>query len=223
MKLLGAGMLAAVCVAVVAVPVDAASSAATWAMNEKTGSIMTDASGNANNGTLQNVRLGVAGSAGTGYGFNGRSARVVVPDSPSLNPGLSDLTITIHVAMTTLPADDYDLIRKGYATTTGGDYKIEIVNVGGVAEARCYFRGSTGSYQKTIPVPNLLDGLYHTIVCQKKATSAVMTVDGHSYSRAATIGSIANTAQLILGAKSASTTSNDWFAGSLDEVSIAIG
>ena len=179
--------------------------------------------GHANNGALKNITLGVRGVLGTGYGFNGTTSRVIVKNSASLNPGTANITVTVHVASTTLPTGDADLIRKGYQSTVGGDYKVEIVNASGVAKARCYFRGTTASYQKTVSVANLLNGAYHTIICQKTATSVVMTVDGKAYSHTTTIGSISNTSSLILGAYSSGTRSGDWFKGSLDEVSISTG
>jgi hypothetical protein len=192
-------------------------------MNETSGTVMTDASGHANIGALKSITLGVPGTVGTGYGFNGTSSRVIVKNSATLNPGLADITITVHVASTTLPTGDADLLRKGYQGTVGGDYKVEIVNSLGVAKARCYFRGTTTSYLKTVTVPNLLNGAYHTIVCQKTATTVVMTVDGKVYKHTTTIGSISNTSSLILGAYSSGKTSGDWFKGSLDEVSITTG
>jgi hypothetical protein len=136
MKLLRAVLLAGIGIGIMAAPALAAPApAAVWSMNETSGSVMGDSSGHANNGTLKNIKLGVPGYAGTGYGFNGTSSRVIVKNSASLNPGSADITITVHVATTTLPADDYDLIRKGFQSTSGGDFKIEIVNVSGVANA----------------------------------------------------------------------------------------
>lgn len=224
MKLIRATFLASAAIGILAAPAAAAPLAvATWGMNETSGIVMTDSSGNANNGALQHIRLGVRGVLGTGYGFNGTTSRVIVEDSASLNPGTADFSITVHVASTTLPVSDSDLLRKGYATTTGGSYKLEIVNVSGVAEARCYFRGSLKTYQKTVAVPGLLNGAYHTIICQKLATTAVMTVDGKVYKSTTTIGTITNTSPLVIGAHSAATSSSDWFKGSLDEVSITAG
>jgi hypothetical protein len=72
-------------------------------------------------------------------------------------------------------------------------------------------------------MPNLLNGAYHTITCQKTATTVVMTVDGTVYRRTTTIGSISNTSDLIIGARSGASTSDDWFKGSLDEVTITTG
>ncbi len=224
MKLLRAALLAAFGVGLLAAPAYAAPTpVAVWAMNETSGTVMTDGSGHANTGALKNIALGVPGTVGTGYGFNGTSSRVIVKNSATLNPGLADITITVHVASTTLPVGDADLLRKGYQKTVGGDYKVEIANVGGVAKARCYFRGTTASYQRTVAVANLLNGAYHTITCQKTASSVVMTVDGKVFRHTTTIGSISNTSSLILGAYSSGKTSGDWFKGSLDEVSISTG
>jgi hypothetical protein len=224
MRLLRASLLSALGVGLLAAPTLAAPvPVAVWHMDETTGLVMADSSGSANNGVLKNIALGVPGVLGTGYGFNGTSSRVIVKNSASLNPGLANITLSVHVATTTLPVGDADLIRKGYQGTVGGDYKIEIVNVAGVAEARCFFRGSLRSYQKTVAVPNLLNGAYHVITCQKTATGVVMTADGKVYTHATTIGSISNTSSLIIGAYSSTTTSGDWFKGSLDEVSITTG
>jgi len=215
------GLLPAVAmVALSAGPVVAASPAALWHMNETSGTIMNDSSGHGFNGTLSNVKTGVPGfSESTGYGFNGTSSKVVVPDAPGLNPGTRDLVVSVHVALTAVPADDYDLIRKGLQSTAGGDWKIEIVRVNGAAIARCYLRGSSGSWQKTTG-PNLADGAWHTITCERHATSVQMTVDGTVWKKTTTIGSISNTASLSIGAKAGG---GDWTKGTIDEVSITIG
>jgi hypothetical protein len=224
MKLLRASVMAVVGLGLLAAPTLAVPAPiAVWGMNETSGTVMTDSSGHLNVGTLKNIALGVPGVIGTGFGFNGTTSRVIVKNSASLNPGLADITVTVHVATTSLPVKDSDLLRKGYQKTVGGDYKVEVVNAAGVAEARCYFRGTLKSYQKTVAVPNLLNGVYHTIICQKTATTVVMTVDGKVYKHTTTLGSITNTSSLILGAYSSGSTSGDWFKGSLDEVSITTG
>jgi len=212
---------AATALVLVAAPVLAApSTAALWHMNETSGSTMRDASGHGNDGTLRNIRLGVPGVGGTtGYGFDGRSSVALVPDAASLDPGASDLVVSVRVAFTKVPADDYDLIRKGLSSTKGGDWKIEIVNVSGKAIARCYLRGSSGSWQKTTG-PNLADGRWHTISCEKHASTAVLSVDGQVWKRSSSVGSIANAATLSIGAKA---EGGDWYQGSMDEVSVTIG
>lgn len=198
----------------------ASKTAATWHMDETSGTTMSDASGNGNTGTLKHIKVGVAGWSGsTGYGFDGKSSVVLVPDAASLDPGSADLVVTVHVAFTKVPADDYDLIRKGLSSTAGGDWKIEIVNVNGQAIGRCYLRGSAADWQKTAG-PNLADGAWHTITCEKHATTVVLSVDGRIWKTTRSIGSIANSAKLSIGAKA---EGGDWYQGSMDEVSIVTG
>lgn len=197
-----------------------ASPTALWHMDETSGSTMVDSSGHGYDGTSSNVKTGLPGINGSkAYGFNGSSSKVVVPSASGLNPGTQDLVVSIRVAITAVPADDYDLIRKGLQSTAGGDWKIEIVNVDGAAIARCYLRGSSGSWQKTTG-PNLADGAWHTITCERHATSVQMSVDGTVWKKTTTIGSISNTAALSIGAKA---SGGDWTKGSIDEVTITIG
>ena len=127
--------------------------------------------------------------------------------------------VTVHVALTKVPDDDYDVIRKGLSTTKGGDWKIEVVNVSGQAIARCYLKGSTGSWQKTTG-PDLADGAFHTITCERHATTVVLSVDGRIWKSTKTVGNLSNTAQVSIGAKA---EGGDWLNGRLDEVSIVIG
>ncbi len=144
---------------------------------------------------------------------------ILVPNSTSLNAGTADLVVTVHVAFTKVPEDDYDLIRKGLSSTKGGDWKIEIVNVGGKGIARCYLKGSAGHWQKTTG-PDLADGKWHTITCEKHATTVVLTVDGKVWKTTRSLGTMGNSAVLSIGAKA---EGGDWYAGSMDEVSIVTG
>ena len=95
---------------------------ADWQMNETSGQ-MIDSSANNNDGTPKDVVR-----TGSAYGFNGSTSYVAVPDSDSLNPEESDITLSAGVKVTDKPMDDdsYDIVRKGLVTTPGGDYKMEI-------------------------------------------------------------------------------------------------
>ena len=196
--------------------------AAQWNMDEPTGTTMNDSSGNNNNGTTYNVTMGLAGfTVGTGaYGFNGSSSQVIVPNSASLNPGSSNFAIIIHVKMTVRPGTgdfDYDVVRKG------NSYKIEIFPHNGVAQAQCVFKGVlTGTVMKANlhAGPDLVDGNWHTITCQKTASTLVLVVDGGTYTKSVTLGSISNGKSLYLGSKPDNT---DFFNGVLDDVTITSG
>lgn len=207
-------------------PLAAASPAtvALWHM-EDTGSTMHDSSGYGNDGTLTAVTVGQPGYAGYGFGFSRNPALVSVPSRSSLNPGTSTFTVTTHVRFTKLPTSstggDYDLIRKGLASTSGGDWKQEIAPNG---RGSCTARGSSGSLTLTAG-PVLNDGRWHALTCVLSTGGLQLKVDGAQVaSKAASIGSISNSASLTLGAKSIkSTTSGDQFTGFMDEVSITKG
>ena len=82
---------------------------ADWQMNETSGQ-MIDSSGNNNDGDPTDV-----GQRGSGYDFNGSTSYVLVPDSDSLDPEESDITLSARVKVTDKPMDDdsYDIVRKG--------------------------------------------------------------------------------------------------------------
>jgi PKD repeat protein len=190
---------------------------ALWHMDESAGTVMFDSVGG-HNGTLHSVQTGLPGVSGTAYGFNGSSSYVSVPSASDLNPGSSDLTFAINVQTTGTPPPlpaDWDLIRKGDYNTAGGEYKMEFVQSG---QASCGFKGSA-NYAEIIAGPAINDGQWHSIQCVKTSSAIQVVVDGQTFSQAANIGSIANTAPITIG----SHPGSDWYRGSLDEASIQIG
>ena len=191
--------------------------AALWHMDETSGSTMNDSSGNSNDGNLTDVTLGVPGVSGTAYGFNGTTSIASVPSSGSLNPGNADITLTAHVKFTGPFRDDsYDIVRKGTSGTTGGEYKMEILETG---RLKCAFKGTGGIADKTAGSgqPTVDDGRWHTIRCLKTATTVTARVDGYSTSSNESAGSISNSAPVRLGAK---VSGDDVYNGAMDEVSI---
>ncbi len=192
-------------------------------MDELSGTAMLDSVGQ-NNGMLSNITLGVSGLAGTAYGFDGVDSIVTVPDSPTLNPGSSDFSFSVSVRFTIIPASDYDLLRKGLSTTKGGDYKLEAVSTqhGAAAQAHCLFAGSKGSSQ-VVAGPNLADGLWHTISCAKTTKSIGLTIDGQTFTKSASVGSITNSAPLTLGAKLKGSKLQDRYVDAMDEAIFSLG
>jgi hypothetical protein len=185
-----------------------------WKMNEASGSVMRDSIAD-HDGSLHSVQLGVSGFKGTAYGFNGSSSYVSVPSS-GLNPGSAKITITIHLKATSTPATpDWDLIRKGYYETSGGEYKVEYQPSG---QASCGFKGSSG-YAELMAGPALDDGDWHTVRCVKTSSTIQLLVDGTTYSKSANVGSISNSERVVIGARPGS----EYFRGSLDQASIRFG
>jgi hypothetical protein len=202
---------------------DAATTAALWHMQDPVR--MLDSSGNGNNGATTAV-TGVPGTSGRGYHFNGRTSIVTVPDAASLNPGTANLKVTARLRFTVVPSGsvaDYDIVRKGMAGTTGGEWKMEIFPPSSGSPsgtAYCLFQDVKGTKAGVRDTRNLADGAWHTVSCVKTATAVKVIVDGVTRSAPARLGSISNTKPLTVGAKAGG---GDQYLGDLDEVSIQIG
>lgn len=218
---LGAGAVVAGCVAGVATAAPAAAASTTmalWHMDDKT-QTMADSSGHSYSTTLSGVAIQQPGYSGTAFGFTRKPAYVRVASSGNLQPGSSAFAVTLHVKFSTRPSStvgDYDLLRKGLSTTSGGSYKVEILGTG---KAYCNFRGS---HEIGLTAgPNLADNRWHTVSCRQALTSIKLTVDGVTYTKSGSTGSIANTDSLIIAAKN--TSGSDQYNGLLDEISITKG
>jgi Concanavalin A-like lectin/glucanases superfamily len=210
-------------------PAQAATATHRWSMDEPagTGTMLDTGKPIRTPGTWENITAGVPGVVRTAYRFNGSSSRVVVQDNDSLDPGASPFTVTAWVNFTTIPTasigGDYDLVRKGLKGTSGGFWKMEIFpnSSGTQALARCWMSGSGGSTKITNAPSSLNDGAWHRISCAKDDTGITLTVDRTSYHTTASVGSIANSDPLTIGAKK--DAGGDWYNGDMDEVSLQIG
>ena len=199
---------------------EAASTVASWQMDDH-GRSMKDSSDNHVNGRLfGGVQTQVTGYSGEGFGFTAPESYVTVSDKSVLDPGTSTWTVSMRVKLDAAPSaaqGTADLLRKGVATTSGGDYKVEILSTGAL---HCLYRGSSGKVE-VIASTNLADGEWHSISCTRTSSSVTATVDGASTSRAGRSGTISNDSAVYLGAKLAG--GEDQFVGTLDEVRITKG
>lgn len=198
----------------------ATGTAALWKMNEMSGTTMHDsASGGTVNdaGTLTNVTVGEPGAVRRAYRFNGPALSYVeVPSSPDTNPVDRSFTFSVAVKFTENPSGDYDLLRKGLSTTPGGDYKAEIAKTG---QAICEWKGSSAT-EELIGGSPLNNDVWHTITCKKTSAKVSLRVDGTvRASRSVTIGTISNSSNLLLGAKS--TSGGDQYQGLMDKAKIS--
>jgi len=197
---------------------------ATWHLDETSGSSALDAVGG-HTGTIHNVTRGVPGFAGSAFRFDGRSSYVDVPSDPALNPGTARIQFTVHIRYTATPPSrsttDYDIVRKGTSSDSAQFYKVEIRPDN---RAVCRFVGSKTSKTGILihTGPTLNDGRWHTIGCTKTDTNISLVVDGKTFTKNGTVGSISNTGPLTLGAKPGKTFS-DFYNGDLDEVSVSFG
>jgi hypothetical protein len=84
---------------------------AAYGFDESSGSTVTDASGNANTGTITAATRTLSGKYGSALSFNGTSARVTVPDSASLDL-TNAMTIEAWVLPSVAPTDWRAVIAK---------------------------------------------------------------------------------------------------------------
>ena len=210
-------LLGAAAVATMSLPANAATTdRAVWHFEEVGGTTAFDSSGNGNDGANDNV-LGDGGA----YTFDGVDSRVVVPNSLSLNPGADDFSFSVTFT-TSSPAvgEDYDLLRKGLAGTTGGEYKVEVLKVNGIARALCLVKDTNKVTASIRGTTDLADGAVHTITCNKTSTGVTMFVDALA-PRTKTVhalGSVSNVNDLFIGTKQLS--GGDWFQGSMLEARV---
>ncbi len=215
----GAGSAAAgpARVAHVQARVPATSTVGTWHMNETSGSAMLDSSG-IHLGKMHNVGLGQPGASssdGTDYKFNGHSSYVSIPSEDDLNAGDSDVHISLYLKTSTVPfKPDYDLFRKGQAP--GPEYKVELQPNG---QASCNFKGDRPKGVTVQAGPDLHDGRWHRVQCERLSSSVRLTVDGTAYSKSRSVGYIANDFDIIIGAY----PRGDFYQGEMDELTFSIG
>jgi hypothetical protein len=213
---LGLAMFALMTAPAVALTSPTTKTVALWHMNETSGTTMHDSGDQpADDGTITNVTLGVPGVSGTGYGFT--RGYVTVPNQNSLNPGTSNVTVTISANPSSLPTSgDFDVIRKG--DSPGQQWKMEILQSGALA---CGFRGSIKSATVTSTKTIAANTGYHTLKCVKTTYQIKAIVDGSGTALNAKVGSISNSKAVTIGAHGSGTY--DFFKGSLDEASITLG
>ncbi len=89
-----------------------------------------------------------------------------------------------------------------------------------VGKLHCLFKGSGGRVNRVARV-DVVDGNWHTLECSKTSDSVVARVDGRSYTKTGSAGSISSSTNVMVGAKRA-TPFDDVFDGSMVFVSIDI-
>jgi len=200
---------------------------ASWAMNEFGGSrTMIDSSGHGLRGTIgREVDAGVWVNGATAYRFERLEPDtppahpqhlVTVPDSALLDPGTRDYAITLRLRTTHKFGN---IIQKGQATVSGGNFKMQIPN--GIVQ--CLFRGSAGELLVSTP-GRLNDGRWHTVRCERTGSGVSLAVDGVTVARrSGRTGRISNAWPVTIGGKPGCDQIEvgcDYYAGDLDWVQI---
>ena len=200
---------------------------AVWEMDEHDGAeTMMDSGGRGLHGRIgDEVHIGTHVRGAVGYRFdrlqpNRPPARpdhlVTVPDADALDPGTRDYAVTVRLRTTHKFGN---IIQKGQATTSGGNFKLQIPN--GIVE--CVYRGSSRWIQ-VASKRRLNDGRWHTVECARTDDGVTLTVDGDEEAhRRGWTGRIENSWPVSIGGKTSCDQIDvgcDYYAGDLDYVEI---
>ena len=219
-SLLIAVLLAASVSAAVDPAFGATTTVADWEMNEAAGArVMHDSSGSNLSGTIGSaVETGVVKAGAKGYRWSGSNKaglhpeRLVTVQSSLLNPGTAAFAVTVRLLT---GAGDQNILQKGQARTTGGMFKIDMVQ----GRVICTFKGSSGraaiGSRQTV-----WDHVWHTVRCERRAKSVSIIVDGGTpRTNFGETGNIANNKVLAIGGKAACNPPDvqcDYYVGLLD-------
>jgi hypothetical protein len=121
---------------------------AAYGFNEGSGTTVTDASGNGNNGTIANATWSTAGEFGDALQFNGTNARVTIPDATSLHLS-TGMTLEAWVNPSTVNANWRDVLYKG-----NDNFYLEATSTsGGAPDAGTIAGGTYADAFGTSPLP----------------------------------------------------------------------
>jgi hypothetical protein len=179
-----------------------------WRLDEGSGTVAGDNSGNANSGTITGAAW-VTGKYGQALNFDGTTRYVSIP---SIDIGTGDITISVWVKFTNSPnsgiISNMQSTGTGYLLQTNGGNK---------------FTFSLGkAWVWTSISSNIVynDGLFHNVVALRQSGNMVLFVDGVRQSGTA-INNVNTTTQapLAMGRAYADLNQN-YFNGVIDEAKI---
>lgn len=186
-----------------------------------TNGVVEDVTGRGHSLTLSGSYSVAAGPSSPAVAFAPIS-RASTPHKADLNPVGREfaVTVTFRIAGDTSGLTDTpNMAQKGQFGDVG-QWKMQLKP--DVAAVQCRFKGTTAARLLTSSVTGVDDGLWHTATCWRAAGQLGVTVDAVDTTSSAWVGDIANTRPMLIGAKSLSS-STDQFTGEIDYVGFATG
>ena len=186
-----------------------------WKLDDGSGTLAADSSGNGFNGTLVNGPAWVAGRIGQGLSFDGVDDYVDVPSAPALDT----FPLTLAAWVKTTDTGLHGVVNKYLPASLNG-YQV-FINGGSLCawyfrDASNYVWDGTGC---TLATPGFTDGAWHHVAFVVDAAGGRLYVDGVQKAARAwtgTAGATSTTAGLSLARYPGSAA--PYFPGALDEV-----
>ncbi|GGD62201.1 hypothetical protein GCM10010911_20130 [Paenibacillus nasutitermitis] len=187
-------------------------------MDEGSGTSAAGASGNNNNGTLNNGAGWTAGKIGSAVSLDGVNDYVSIPDSGTLD-GMSTLTVSAWINLDQLPTNNYDVVGKN---ANGNSYRLAVSLTGNSSFVvkttnNDWYTAGTAANSSTALSP----GTWHHLVGTYDGSYVRIYVDGvlQGTGAQAISGSIHNSAaSLKFGYSSGANI--DYTKGKVDEIQI---
>ena len=196
--------------ATAATPAASSGLVAAYGFNEGSGTTVTDASGNGNNGTITNATWVTTGKYGDALKFNGTSALVTIPDAASLHLS-TGMTLEAWVNPSTVNANWRDVIYKG-----NDNFYLEATSSNGSVPDAGMIAG--GSYADAFGTAALPVNTWSYLTETYDGSTLRLYVNGTQVASTAHTGAIAtSTNPLQIGGDS---LYGQFFAGLIDEVRV---
>ena len=176
-RLLALGM-ACLALAVWTAPAAARSGlAGEWKLDEGSGTVAADSSGNGNTGTLSGAVSWVAGVSGRALSFDGSGGQVRVPNNPALEPQ-SAVTVAAWVKASSSPGVFRYVVAKGATGCVAASYGMYSGPNGGLEFYISRQRGTVYAASSDEGA-GVWDGAWHLAVGTFDGTTIRLYVDGH--------------------------------------------
>src|SRR6202046_1183102 len=183
---------------------------AAYGFDEGSGTTVTDASGNGNNGTISGATWSTAGKYGDALSFNGTSSLVTIPNSASLQLS-SGMTLEAWVNPSTVNANWRDVLYKA-----NDNFYLEATSTNGSLPDAGLIAG--GTYADAFGTAKLTASTWAFLTETYDGSTLRLYVNGTQVASTAHTGAIASSPHpLQIGGD---TTYSQYFGGLIDEVRI---